>query len=103
MGAMAAYGDYETLCPQQTFTEASMRQNFPNTDLPAWEIIERFGPTEHGAEGFTVLIPEMDKVVLIFKGDYGLESAFPATSPPSQVSASAKTCAKTAPSMSTHS
>merc|ERR1711939_860008 len=75
--AMAAYGDYETLCPQQTFTEASMRQNFPNTDLPAWEIIERFGPTEHGAEGFTVLIPEMDKVVLIFKGDYGLESSLP--------------------------
>lgn len=29
-----------------------------------WEIIDTFGPTEHGAEGFTVIIPEMAKVVL---------------------------------------
>lgn len=39
-----------------------MRQNFPDTDLAAWDIIESFGPTPSGAQGFTVQIPEMDKV-----------------------------------------
>jgi hypothetical protein len=39
-----------------------MRQNFPDIDLAPWTILERFGPTPSGAEGFTVTIPEMDKV-----------------------------------------
>lgn len=52
---------YAGLCPQ-VFTEATMRENFPNTDLAAWDIIESFGPTPSGAQGFTVQIPEMDKV-----------------------------------------
>ena len=39
-----------------------MRENFPDTDLAAWDIIESFGPTPSGAQGFTVQIPEMDKV-----------------------------------------
>lgn len=57
LSVLPSYGDYATICPQQTFTQQAMRQNFPNTNLPAWEIIETFGPTQHGAEGFTVLIP----------------------------------------------
>jgi len=73
--SMAAYNpNYDTLCPQQTFTQAGLGQSFPQSTSQPWEVIERFGPTEHGAEGFTVIIPEMDKVVVVFQGNYGIEN-----------------------------
>jgi len=38
---------------------------------------QRFGPTAHGAEGWTAFIPEMNKVTFIFKGNYNLEKNLP--------------------------
>lgn len=55
------YTQYAGNCPE-IFTEEHMRNNFPNTDLAPWDIIESFGPTPSGAQGYTVQIPEMDKV-----------------------------------------
>lgn len=65
-------GQYNQTC-QQVFTRAAMLRNFPSSTLPPWEVLETFGPTPSGAEGFTVMIREMDKVVLVFKGDYSQE------------------------------
>jgi hypothetical protein len=55
---MAAYGDYNDLCPMQTFTEAEMRKNFPNSRRAPWTLISEFGPTPSGCEGFTAIVPE---------------------------------------------
>jgi hypothetical protein len=63
---------YNTLCPQ-VFTRESMLANFPGSTFVPWEVIETFGPTPSGAEGYVVMIREMDKVVIVFKGDYVLE------------------------------
>lgn len=71
--SMAAYGDYDALCPEQTFTEEAMRSNFPDSTFPPWEVISTFGPTPSGAEGFTAIIPEMNKALIIFKGNYDIE------------------------------
>ena len=56
---MAAYGNYNTLCPQQTFTEAEMRKNFPQSTRQPWTMVGSFGPTPHGAEGFMAIVPEV--------------------------------------------
>ncbi|KAK9900817.1 alpha/beta-hydrolase [Cystobasidium minutum MCA 4210] len=68
--SMAAYGDYETLCPQTTFTENALHKSFPNSNADPWTLVEKFGPTASGFEGFTAIIPEMDKIVIVFKGMY---------------------------------
>lgn len=70
---MAIYGDYATLCPQQTFTQAGLLKSFPDSTAEPWTVVETWGPTASGLEGITVVIPEMDKVVMVFKGIYGWE------------------------------
>lgn len=59
--SMAAYGDYDSLC-RQTFTTQSLHKSFPNSNAAPWTLIEEWGPTASGLQGFTVIIPEMDKV-----------------------------------------
>ncbi|ORY81234.1 hypothetical protein BCR35DRAFT_304084 [Leucosporidium creatinivorum] len=71
--SMAIYGDYATLCPQQTFTQAGLLKSFPDSTAEPWTVVEEWGPTASGLEGITVVIPEMDKVVMVFKGIYGWE------------------------------
>jgi len=68
--SMAAYGDYETLCPNQTFTEEAKLRNFPESNRSAWEVYGTFGPTAHGAKGFMAIIPEMNKALIVFEGNY---------------------------------
>lgn len=68
--SMAAYGDYESLCPNQTFTEENKLANFPDSNRTAWEVYGTFGPTAHGAKGFMAIIPEMNKALIIFEGNY---------------------------------
>jgi len=80
--AMAAYADnVDEICPLEEFTVAKLLQNFPQrTSGPLsvpWEILDRWGPTEHGSKGFTVMIPEMDKVVIVFTGNYWMEKNLP--------------------------
>jgi len=71
--SMAAYGDYNTLCPIQTFDEENLRKNFPNSDREPWVVVNTFGPTQSGAQGFTAIVPEMNKALIIFQGNYELE------------------------------
>lgn len=59
-----SYGDYETLCPK-VFTEASLLASFPNSTMEPWTVLEKWGPTASGLSGFSVQIPEMDKVVMV--------------------------------------
>lgn len=54
---MAAYGDYEELCPEQTFTEEAKLRNFPDSTRAPWTVVSTFGPTASGCEGFTAIIP----------------------------------------------
>lgn len=75
--SMAVYGDYNTLCPNNTFTEAAKLKNFPNSTRPAWDVLGTFGPTPSGCEGFYAIVPEMNKAVIIFKGNYELEQQLP--------------------------
>lgn len=75
--SMAVYGDYNTLCPNETFTQASMIANFPNSTRPPWDVISTFGPTPSGARGFTTIVPEMNKALIVFQGDYALEQTLP--------------------------
>ncbi|KAK9893363.1 hypothetical protein P389DRAFT_20272 [Cystobasidium minutum MCA 4210] len=75
--AMGVYGDWQTLCPSQTFTQEGLLKNFPDSTAEPWTVLDTWGPTEHGSEGFTAYIPEMDKVTLVFKGDYNLEKNLP--------------------------
>lgn len=60
--SMAAYGDYQNLCPQQTFTEAGLQKTFPGSTAAPWTFLGAFGPTASGMEGFSVIIPAMKKV-----------------------------------------
>ena len=61
---MAAYADnYNEICPQEEFTQEKLLQNFPQR-LPGtgilstpWEVLDEWGPTEHGSKGFTAMIP----------------------------------------------
>ncbi|OAV98551.1 hypothetical protein PTTG_01814 [Puccinia triticina 1-1 BBBD Race 1] len=50
---ISAYGDYAALCPS----------TFPK----GFTVLENFN-TEDGQAGFTALIPDMDKVVIVFRG-----------------------------------
>ncbi|KNZ53686.1 hypothetical protein VP01_3165g3 [Puccinia sorghi] len=50
--SMSAYGNYASLCPS-TFTQG-------------FTVLESFNAG--GQQGFTALIPEMDKVVIVFRG-----------------------------------
>lgn len=72
---MGVYGDnWQTKCPEQTFTQANLDASFPDETGAPWTLIgnssvdeflntdltwtaETFGPTESGAEGYTVIIP----------------------------------------------
>jgi len=78
--SMAAYGDYEELCPEQTFTEEAKLRNFPDSTRAPWTVVSTFGPTASGCEGFTAIIPEMNKALIIFKGDYDIEQNLDQTS-----------------------
>jgi len=80
--SMAAYGDYATLCPQQTFTQAALRKSYPDSTEEPWTLLEEWGPTPSGYEGFSVTIPEMDKVVMVFKGLYEDQALLNSTSIP---------------------
>jgi hypothetical protein len=51
------YGDYATLCPQQTFTQAGLLKSFPDSTAEPWTVVEEWGPTASGLEGITVVIP----------------------------------------------
>ncbi|GAA5976029.1 hypothetical protein JCM5350_000290 [Sporobolomyces pararoseus] len=75
--SMAAYSDDPTtICTQQTFTQDALLKSFPQSTEAPWTLIQQFGPTASGASGFNVIIPEMDKVVIVFKGMFGWESTF---------------------------
>lgn len=37
---MAPYGDWETLCPQQTFTQEGLLANFPNSTAEPWTVLD---------------------------------------------------------------
>ncbi|BGP51655.1 hypothetical protein JCM10450v2_007605 [Rhodotorula kratochvilovae] len=74
--SMSAYSsDPSTVCAQ-TFDQAALMQSFPDSTAAPWTYLQAFGPTPSGAEGYTVVIPEMDKVVIVFKGLFGWESTF---------------------------
>ncbi|GAA6059899.1 hypothetical protein JCM10212_005282 [Sporobolomyces blumeae] len=75
--SMAAYSDDPTtICTQQTFTQEMLLKSFPDSTEQPWTLIQQFGPTASGASGFNVVIPEMDKVVIVFKGMFGWESSY---------------------------
>lgn len=67
--AMAAYGDYESECPQ-TFTYESLQHQYPgNTDQP-FQVVGKWGPTpKYKSEGYMVRVPEMNKILAVFKGE----------------------------------
>ncbi|KAL8290625.1 hypothetical protein RQP46_002883 [Phenoliferia psychrophenolica] len=66
-------GAYNETCTNQTFTQESELRNFPDSTRPPWQVINTFGPTPSGCEGFTVIVPEMNKALIVFKGNYELE------------------------------
>ncbi|KAH8921854.1 hypothetical protein BT69DRAFT_1351315 [Atractiella rhizophila] len=72
--AMAAYGDYASLCPL-TFTTDSLDRQYPgNTETP-FEIVGTWGPTpKYQSEGYMVKVPEMNKILAVFKGQYGWQN-----------------------------
>ncbi|BGP20066.1 hypothetical protein JCM10213_003550 [Rhodosporidiobolus nylandii] len=74
--SMAAYSDDPTTVCAQTFNQAALQSSFPDSTEAPWTLIQTFGPTASGTQGFTVVIPEMDKVVIVFRGMFGWESTF---------------------------
>uniref|UniRef100_A0A0K3CUC5 BY PROTMAP: gi/472585768/gb/EMS23319.1/ protein of lipase, class 3 family [Rhodosporidium toruloides NP11] gi/647400544/emb/CDR46103.1/ RHTO0S12e00474g1_1 [Rhodosporidium toruloides] n=1 Tax=Rhodotorula toruloides TaxID=5286 RepID=A0A0K3CUC5_RHOTO len=74
--SMAAYSNDPTTVCAQTFDQAALTSSFPNSTEAPWTLIQQFGPTAMGTQGFSVVIPEMDKVVIVFKGMFGWESTF---------------------------
>ncbi|KAL8281301.1 hypothetical protein RQP46_006335 [Phenoliferia psychrophenolica] len=75
--SMAMYGDYNTTCPTFTFTKETELKNFPNATRPPWSVLGTFGPTPSGCQGITTIVPEMNKALIIFKGNYELEQQLP--------------------------
>lgn len=60
--AMAAYGDYNTLCPRQ-FTYESLQHQYPGNQNQPFEVVGTFGPTpNYGMTGFMVRVSEMNSV-----------------------------------------
>ncbi|GAA5904620.1 hypothetical protein JCM6882_004923 [Rhodosporidiobolus microsporus] len=74
--SMSAYSDDPTTVCAQTFDDAALASSFPDSTEAPWTYIQGFGPTPGGAQGYTVIIPEMDKVVIVFRGLFGWESTF---------------------------
>jgi len=74
--SMAAYGEYDDTCPVQTFTEAAKLKNFPESTRVPWLVTETWD-TPSGCKGFGAVIPEMNKVLLIFRGNYDMEQNLP--------------------------
>ncbi|KAH8923320.1 alpha/beta-hydrolase [Atractiella rhizophila] len=73
--SMAAY-DYSYLetCPL-FFTEEAKQKNFPGNIEPPFTVIIQFGPTlKQGVSGYAVVVPEMNKTVVVFSGVYGWEN-----------------------------
>ncbi|KAM0754280.1 hypothetical protein T439DRAFT_323147 [Meredithblackwellia eburnea MCA 4105] len=72
--AMSLYGDYNTTCPQ-TFTNETLQQQYPgNTNVP-FLVVGTWGPTpKYRSEGIMVRVPEMNKILMVFKGIYGWEN-----------------------------
>jgi hypothetical protein len=63
--SMAAYGDYNTTCPNQTFTEDSKLRNFPDSPRPPWLLIEEWD-TPSGCSGFSAvrfLYPQLPRFI----------------------------------------
>ncbi|POY70305.1 hypothetical protein BMF94_6691 [Rhodotorula taiwanensis] len=74
--SMAAYNNDPTTVCAPTFDQAALQSSFPGSTEAPWQIINQFGPTASGASGFSVVVPEMDKIVVVFKGMFGWESTF---------------------------
>ncbi|GAA5903442.1 hypothetical protein JCM8208_001921 [Rhodotorula glutinis] len=74
--SMAAYNSDPTTACAQTFDQAALESSFPGSTAAPWTYVQGFGPTASGGEGFVAVIPEMDKVVMVFKGMFGWESTF---------------------------
>ncbi|GAA5993213.1 hypothetical protein JCM10908_004509 [Rhodotorula pacifica] len=74
--SMAAYSDDPTSVCAQTFDNAALQSSFPGSTESPWTIINQFGPTPSGGQGFSVVVPEMDKIVIVFKGMFGWESTY---------------------------
>ena len=71
---MSVYGDYESLCPRQ-FTYESLQHQYPGNQNQPFEVVGRFGPTPiYGAFGFEVLVPEMNKILMVFGGVFGWQN-----------------------------
>lgn len=37
---MSTYGDWQTLCPEQTFTQAGLEKNFPDSPYDPWTVLD---------------------------------------------------------------
>ncbi|GAA6037590.1 hypothetical protein JCM8097_006129 [Rhodosporidiobolus ruineniae] len=74
--SMAAYADDPTTVCAQTFSQSALASSFPDSTEAPWTYIQGWGPTASGTSGFSVIIPEMDKVVMVFRGMFGWESTF---------------------------
>jgi len=38
--AMGVYGDWQTLCPNQTFTQEGLEKNFPDSPYDPWTVLD---------------------------------------------------------------
>lgn len=71
---MAAYGDYRTTCPRH-FTYETLQRQYPGNTNEPFEVVGQWGPTpKYKSEGFIVRVPEMNKILMVFKGIYGWEN-----------------------------
>ena len=52
-----------------------MLKNFANSSFPPWTVLEEFGPTASGAQGYSVFTPETGKVTIVLRGNYLLEKS----------------------------
>lgn len=71
---MAAYGNYNRTCPQH-FTYDTLQRQYPGNTNDPFEVVGTWGPTpKYRSEGFMVRVPEMNKILMVFKGIYGWEN-----------------------------
>lgn len=54
---MAAYGDYDTVCPEQTFTPEEKAAKAPDSPSAPWQVINTWKTEPMGIEGFSAVIP----------------------------------------------
>lgn len=72
--AMAAYGNYRETCPRH-FTRETLQRQYPGNRNRPFEVVGEWGPTEkYKSEGFMVRVPEMNKILMVFKGVFGWEN-----------------------------